>query len=105
MFTPESILGFVVRQDKPPLDTDTVVVSMADLRAMIREEITQALGAHGSEEKLLDASQAATLMSVSTDWLYRNAAKLPFTRRLGPKALRFSYQGIIKWLETRNVKH
>ena len=105
MFTSESMLGFVIRQDTPPQNTDTVVVSMADLRAMIREEITKALDTHGSEEKLLDAVQAAKLMSVSTDWLYRHATKLPVTKRLGPRALRFSYQGIIKWLETRNVRH
>jgi predicted DNA-binding transcriptional regulator AlpA len=105
MFTSESMLGFVVRQDAPPQGTDTVLVSMADLRAMIREEITRALGAHDGEEKLLDAHEAAKLMCVSTDWLYRHASKLPFTKRLGPKALRFSYQGIMKWLETRNVRH
>lgn len=68
---------------------------------MIREEITQALGTHATEEKLLNAQEAAALMSVSPDWLYRNASKLPFARKLGPKALRFSKTGIEKWLKTR----
>jgi len=56
-----------------------------------------------SEDRFLDAQEAATLLSVSEDWLYRNAKKLPFTKKLGPKMLRFSYKGIIKWLESRKV--
>jgi excisionase family DNA binding protein len=58
-----------------------------------------------TSEQMLTAKEAATLLACSEDWLYRNAKKLPFTRKLGPKALRFSKQGISKWLETRNVRH
>ena len=47
-----------------------------------------------SEDRLLDAGEAAMVLSVSEDWLYRNARKLPFTRKLGPKMLRFSQRGI-----------
>ena len=53
------------------------------------------------EERLLSAEQAAQMMGVSPDWLYRQAKKLPFTRKLGPKMLRFSYLGMLKWLATR----
>ena len=38
------------------------------------------------------------MLQLSPDWLYRNSRKLPFTRRLGPKALRFSYRGIQMWI-------
>ena len=55
------------------------------------------------EERLLSAEQAAQMMGVSPDWLYRHAKKLPFTRKLGPKILRFSYQGLLKWLATRRL--
>ena len=54
-----------------------------------------------NEERLLNAEEAAEILNVSSDWLYRNAKKLPFTRKLGRKTLRFSHQGIMKWLANR----
>jgi len=74
------------------------------IRQAVREEI-QALGHNGNghEDRLLDAGETAKVLCVSEDWLYRNARKLPFTRKLGPKMLRFSYEGIVKWLATRKV--
>ncbi|MGH7770943.1 MAG: helix-turn-helix transcriptional regulator [Candidatus Binatia bacterium] len=60
-----------------------------------------ALNSDNSLERLLTAEEAAQLLSVSPDWLYRHAKRLPFSRKLGPKMLRFSYQGILKWLATR----
>ncbi len=79
-----------------------VTLTVGQLRQLVRQEVQTAVGQNGhGEERLLTAEEAAAVLSVSPDWLYRNAKKLPFTRRLGPKALRFSYQGIIKWLATR----
>ena len=74
------------------------------IRQAVREEI-QALGHNGNghEDRLLDAGEAAKFLCVSEDWLYRNARKLPFTRKLGPKMLRFSHEGIVKWLATRKL--
>jgi predicted DNA-binding transcriptional regulator AlpA len=75
---------------------------LGDIRRIIREEVNSALVKHESnEDRLLTADEAAKLLSMSTDWLYRNAKKLPFSRKLGPKMLRFSHQGIVKWLESR----
>lgn len=48
-------------------------------------------------EELLTAEQAAALLSVSVDWMYRHAGGLPFTKRLSRKALRFSRAGLLKW--------
>ncbi len=74
------------------------------LRRIIRDEIQGLKGElNGHEDRLLDAEEAAKLLSVSPDWLYRNAKKLPFTRKLGHKMLRFSYQGILKWLASRKL--
>ena len=55
------------------------------------------------EDRLLDAEEAARLLAVSEDWLYRKAKNFPFTRKLGPKMLRFSFQGIQKWIATKKV--
>jgi predicted DNA-binding transcriptional regulator AlpA len=74
------------------------------IRAVVREEI-RAANANGAAakggERLLDPKEAADMLSVSEDWLYHNAKKLPFTRKLGPRLLRFSYQGIVKWMESK----
>ena len=75
------------------------------LRKIIREELQGAIGKNGhpGEDRLLDTEEAAKLLGMSKDWLYRHAKKLPFTRKLGPKMLRFSYQGIQKYLATRKI--
>ena len=52
-------------------------------------------------DQLLDVNETAKKLSVSKDWLYRNSNKLPFTRRLGPRKLRFSDRGIEKYIKSR----
>ncbi len=77
---------------------------LGEIRQIIREEINSAGAKHESnEERLLTADEAAKMLSMSTDWLYRNAKKLPFARKLGPKMLRFDYRGMVKWLATRQL--
>lgn len=70
------------------------------IRLAVREEIVKAMGAPHDQEKdrLLTAEEAATLLGMSKDWLFRHHAKLPFTRRIGRRAVRFSSAGIQKWL-------
>jgi len=74
------------------------------LRTLIREEI-QAANQNGNHEgdRLLDTEEASKLLSVSPDWLYRHGRRLPFTRKLAPRVLRFSYQGIQKYLATKKL--
>jgi len=84
-----------------PDSTLLVTMTAGQLRELIREEVQAARALQQDADRLLSAQEAATLMSMSEDWLYRNARKLPFTRKLGPKMLRFSQRGIIKWLESR----
>jgi predicted DNA-binding transcriptional regulator AlpA len=75
-----------------------------EIRQVVREEIRALNGEKDrEEERLLNAEEAAEILNVSTDWIYRNAKKLPFTRKLGPKMLRFSHQGIMKWSATRKL--
>jgi len=71
------------------------------IRRIIREEIGSLKTDATAEDRLLEAGDAAKLLSVSEDWLYRHAKKLPFARKLGPKMLRFSSIGIQKYLATR----
>jgi predicted DNA-binding transcriptional regulator AlpA len=50
---------------------------------------------------LIDAAAAAKLLGTKIRWLYDRADDLPFTRRIGPRTLRFDEAGIRRWLETR----
>jgi predicted DNA-binding transcriptional regulator AlpA len=88
------------RADVPFLLGETL---LAAIREAVREEIHAAGFQKGFEDgdRLLDAEEASKVLSVSQDWLYRNAKKLPFARKLGPKMLRFSSVGIQKYLATR----
>jgi predicted DNA-binding transcriptional regulator AlpA len=73
------------------------------IRDVVREEIAAATGNnHQTEsEQLLTPEQAAELIGVNSQWLYRHAEKLPFTRRISRKNLRFSEDGLRRWLATK----
>ena len=51
--------------------------------------------------KLIDANAAAKLLGTRVRWLYDRTDELPFTRRLGPRTLRFDEAALRRWLETR----
>jgi predicted DNA-binding transcriptional regulator AlpA len=75
----------------------------AILKPIVKEAVQEALNGHREEDRLLDAEEASKLLGMSRHWLYRHGKRLPFTRKLGPKNLRFSYQGIQKYLATRKI--
>ncbi len=77
----------------------------SELEEIVERAIKKALNGNGHQDgdRLLDEEEACTTLSVSKDWLYAHAGKLPFTRKLAPKMLRFSYQGIQKYLATRKA--
>ena len=52
-------------------------------------------------DRLLTPDEAADRLGVTRAWMYRHASKLPFTRRISRKVLRFSGKGLERWLETR----
>ena len=73
----------------------------AIIKKTVKEALAEALKQKPEEDRLLDAEEAAKLLCVSEDWLYRHAKKLPFSRKLGPKLLRFSHLGITKYLASK----
>jgi predicted DNA-binding transcriptional regulator AlpA len=52
-------------------------------------------------DRLLTPHQAAERLGVTSRWLYRHAPRLPFTRRLSRKVLRFSEAGLWRWQASR----
>jgi predicted DNA-binding transcriptional regulator AlpA len=55
-------------------------------------------GAHRGGSCLLDVQEAAERLGMSTDWLYRHARQLPFTRRVGRRAVKFDPTGLARWV-------
>jgi hypothetical protein len=55
----------------------------------------------GQEDRLLTVDEASRRLSVSKDWLYRNAKKMPFAVRPTPGTLRFSLRAIEKFIRER----
>lgn len=53
------------------------------------------------DDALLTITEAAGILSVTTDWLYRHADALPFTVRPGPGQVRFSKNGIQEYLRRK----
>jgi hypothetical protein len=54
----------------------------------------------GEKEELLTVKQAAPKLNVSTNYMYRNHAKFPFTRREGSKLL-FSSSGLNAYIKLK----
>lgn len=57
--------------------------------------------AGAGDERLLTAAEVARQFNRSTKWVYRHAARWPFTRRLSANTLRFSRIGLEQWLARR----
>ena len=73
----------------------------SELEEIVVKAVREAMNGHKDGDRLLNAEEAAEILSVSPDWLYRHGSSLPFTRKLAPRVLRFSSQGIQKYLATR----
>ena len=50
-------------------------------------------------DRLLMAGEVACRLNCDRDWVYRNTKKLPFTRRLSSKQLRFSEKGLEEYIK------
>jgi excisionase family DNA binding protein len=71
------------------------------IRHAVRAEFQEISKLRRDEDRLLTIDQVAQRLAVSKDWVYRNGSRLTFTRKLGPKMVRFSETGLQKWLENK----
>ena len=55
------------------------------------------------EDRLIGINAAASLLSLSTSYLYQHSATLPFTVRVGKKVL-FSTRGIQEYVQKHQTK-
>jgi hypothetical protein len=82
--------------------TSLQAVLVARLIAPTNDSCGHNPGSDDSDE-LLTTADAAKLLNVSEDWVYRRADRFPFARRLSRKALRFSKKGLLKWRDGKST--
>lgn len=77
------------------------------VREAVREEVLSALSngsnGHSGDDRLLSADDAAPILGYSKDWLYHHWKQFPFARKIGAKGLRFSSQGIQKYIASKKT--
>lgn len=54
-----------------------------------------------TRETLLTPAETAARLGVTKRWLYRNSKRLPFTRKLTNRTVRFHEQGLAKYIRER----
>ena len=78
------------------------VTQLGALLAAAGARLASATRRDEGADRLLTVKQAAPILGMSEDWLYRNAGRLPFTYRPGGRrALRFSERGLKRYLADR----
>jgi predicted DNA-binding transcriptional regulator AlpA len=92
-----------LKKGEQPDNKMLVTITVAELRAIIRQEI-HATGRNDLKaDEWVDIETAAKLMAVSVEWIYHNARSLPFASKIGRRLLRFSRNGLQKWMESRKA--
>lgn len=76
----------------------------------VQAALAQRLSAAASEtkpresqitERLLSPADTAERLGVTLRWLYRNAKRLPFSRKLTNRTLRFHEQGLTEYIRKK----
>jgi len=86
-----------------PREASEMLVKITALLPLLAIKV-QANGARSPKpeiDTLLTVQEASIILGCTEDWLYRNAARLPFTKRIGSRQLRFSRNGIQKYIKSR----
>jgi Helix-turn-helix domain len=78
---------------------------LEQVRQVVREAVREELGTATNRSELdadglMDVTQAADCLRVTPSWVYKNASRLPFAKKVGG-ALRFDGRGMRRWLENQ----
>ena len=90
----------------PPEDAAIAAAYASELQAALaqRLRVTDA-EAHSKApppaDRLLTPAETAARLGVTKRWLYRNSKRLPFTRKLTNRTVRFHEQGLAKYIRER----
>lgn len=71
--------------------------AMARLAMLDRDRV-----ARGAVGEYLTVDEAAALLRVTPEWVYRKAGAWPFAAKLAPKVLRIQRVGLLRWIDQRS---
>jgi len=54
-------------------------------------------------DRLLTAEEVAGVLGVTKRWVQRRARRLPFSRRISVRSVRYSEAGLKRWMANRHV--
>ncbi len=93
----------------PPHAAAMLLAQMASLQTVLLSRLFVGMSSdprreEGGEDRLLLVNEAASMLGMTRDYLYRHAGQFSFTVRPAPKQLRFSKLGIQKYIRNRQGK-
>jgi|SRR5271166_2329047 len=91
------------------LDREQLAILLAELKALEGQVMARLLvGATAQPaaprppvDRMLTIDEAAAILRRGRQWIYRNAHRLPFVKRISRKSLLCSEAGITHWLAAR----
>jgi excisionase family DNA binding protein len=96
--------AFLERVKEVPLhDLPQVLGELEVIRATALLRISCPMPSAETRDELVTIERAAERLGIGEDYLYRNAKKMPFTRRMGRKLL-FSSSGIDEYIRRTRPK-
>lgn len=88
-----------------PEQARRLLIEIATIQPLLMTRALASCGATSNADRLLKVADTARRLGQSPDWLYRHAARLPFTVRQG-RGLRFSEQRLERYIaQHANGRH
>ena len=89
-------------------DDASITITIEAIRGLLAEANDEpsvpdkpTVGSH--EDHLLTVDEVAGILAVERTWVYRHADELPFARKLTAGTLRFSSNGLQRWLASKTM--
>jgi excisionase family DNA binding protein len=81
----------------PPVRDET---ERPELRLLVMKSVQAPIRALPRDDRLLTVEEVCQVLNVTEQWVYHNANKLPFVRKVG-SLLRFSSNGLQRYIESK----
>jgi hypothetical protein len=78
-------------------------LTVEELEAIVQQAVLQAIKSAPKPDELLTVEQVCEILKCEPEWLYHNAKKLLFTRKVGG-LLRFSSNGLQRYIASKRLK-
>jgi predicted DNA-binding transcriptional regulator AlpA len=84
-----------------PAKNKVLVVHLTaeELSALVHDAVKSAIRSAPRDDRLLTVEDVCQTLNVTEEWLYHNAKRLPFVRKVGGM-LRFSSNGLQRYIES-----